>query len=125
MGIFPNPSGASEDQEGSEPSATTSWRRVARATQHLDFARHLWHTRWRHALSLPPLRVLARRLVVLGLLTLVIFTDLIASWPVLQPSVAFAQALQHANPALAAPSWLAQAPGNKKPDLNESSPASP
>lgn len=62
-----------------------------------------------------------RRFLLVGaLLVLVLFTDLLASWPVLQPSNAFAQGMQRHNAALAAPSWLQQAPGQPQvPDLGQ------
>lgn len=76
----------------------------------------------RHGTALlPPLRQLAQRLVVMGLLFLILFPALIASWPMVQPSTAFALAFHNPDPALSTPSWLL--PSNqpsKQPNLNKS-----
>src|SRR5260370_39369065 len=45
----------------------------------------------------PPLRQLARRLIVMSLLFLALFPQLIASWSIIQPSTAFALAFKNPN----------------------------
>ncbi len=61
----------------------------------------------------------ARRLLLVSfLLFLVLFVDLIASWPVVSPATAFALAFHNPNPRVATPTWLNAASGKtKKPNL--------
>ncbi|MGH2506995.1 MAG: hypothetical protein ACRDHZ_06230, partial [Ktedonobacteraceae bacterium] len=69
----------------------------------------------------PPLRQFGRRMVALGLLCLILFPALLASWTVVPPSTAFALAFSNPNAPLATPSWLATSnQPNKQPNLNKS-----
>jgi hypothetical protein len=63
---------------------------------------------------------MTRRLCMCGCLLLILFANILAPWPVLHPSVAFAQALHYANPPLAAPAWLTASRPSKHPNLNKS-----
>jgi hypothetical protein len=65
-----------------------------------------------------------RLLLVSALLFLVLFTDLLSSWPVTQPSTAFALAFKNPNSRIPPPAWLKPSSGKTvKPNLNLSAPA--
>jgi hypothetical protein len=77
------------------------------------------------ALQQSLLRLFTRRVITSALLLLVLFVDLVASWPVIQPSTAFAQALSNPNPALSAPSWLNASSVNRQTSLAQDPPMAP
>ncbi|HEU5376654.1 MAG TPA: hypothetical protein VFV38_14560, partial [Ktedonobacteraceae bacterium] len=84
-----------------------------------------WPAGLRRPLAFVPRLFSVRRvLLVSALLLLVLFADLIASWPVVPSSTASALAFPNPNAPIPAPAWLhpASQPG-KKPNLNQSSSA--
>ncbi len=76
-------------------------------------------------LSFGQVRFPARQvLLVSALLALVLCSNLLVNFPVVQPSTAFALAFKNPNPPIPTPAWLkpSNQPG-KKPNLNTSAPA--
>ncbi|HVU67005.1 MAG TPA: hypothetical protein VHD63_07755, partial [Ktedonobacteraceae bacterium] len=121
MGVLHDPAPRSAEPGGPDALSPSSWRRPWRTRRQATPPRRPWRV-WA-ALPLPPLRLMKRQLLVLGLLTLVLFADLIAAWPIVQPSTAFALAFKNPNPALSAPSWLNPPTAVKQPNLSKSSTA--
>src|SRR5579883_966889 len=118
--LAPAPTSAGGSASSGQEPAASPWRRTSRSSGR-QTAPTLRSRPRASALTLPPLPLLARRLLVCAFLCLLLFADLIASWPIGNPSTAFALALKNPNPPLPTPAWLHPAGPvtSKAPDLGK------
>lgn len=106
----------SDDPGRSVSSRPSSW---TYPKKQLEVSGRSWRGISNHIARQPSWQVFTRRLLMSSILLLMLFMQFIAPLPVVQPSIAFAQALQQANRPLSPPSWLTHIHAGKPVNLGK------